>query len=145
MRVKGEFHMSTNKVMLVGRTTRKPQIMENASGVKTVLMTLAVNRGKNKDGEQLVDYIPVKGFVQKSAKSNGPYDFIGKGQLIAIEAQLRSGQFEKEGEMVYTTDIVIDNGGVTLLEKSRKGEVAHEDAPAEVVDVEAISDEDLPF
>ena len=137
--------MSTNKVMLVGRTTREPQIMENASGVKTVLMTLAVNRGKNKDGEQLVDYIPVKGFVQKSAKSNGPYDFIGKGQLIAIEAQLRSGQFEKDGEMIYTTDIVIDNGGVTLLEKSRKGEVAHEDTPAEVVDIESMSDEDLPF
>ena len=137
--------MSTNKVMLVGRTTREPQIMENASGVKTVLMTLAVNRGKNKDGEQLVDYIPVKGFVQKSAKSNGPYDFIGKGQLIAIEAQLRSGQFEKDSKMVYTTDIVIDNGGVTLLEKSRKGEVDHEDAPAEVVNIESMSDEDLPF
>ena len=74
--------MSTNIVMLVGRTVREPEIRPNESGVKTVLMTLAVNRGKNKDGEQLVDYVPVKGFVAKDAKSNGPYDFIGKGQLF---------------------------------------------------------------
>ena len=98
--------MSVNIVSLVGRTTRSPKIMENTNGGKTVLLTLAVNRGKNKDGEQLVDYVPVKGFVAKDAKSNGPYDYIGKGQLVAIEGQLRSGQFEKDGEMVYTTDIV---------------------------------------
>ena len=114
--------MSVNIVSLVGRTTREPQIMENKNGGKTVLITLAVNRGKNKDGEQLVDYIPVKGFVAKDAKSNGPYDYIGKGQLVAIKGQLRSGSFEKDGETVYTTDVIIDNGGVTLLEKSRKEE-----------------------
>lgn len=114
--------MSTNLVLLTGRTTRKPQIMENESGVKTVLMTLAVNAGKNKDGEQIVNYVPVKAFVTKDAKSNGPYDFIGKGQLISVEAEVRSGQYEKAGETVYTTDIIIRNGGVTLLEKSRKDE-----------------------
>ena len=137
--------MSVNIVSLVGRTTRSPKIMENKNGGKTVLLTLAVNRGKNKDGEQLVDYIPVKGFVAKDAKSNGPYDYIGKGQLVAIEGQLRSGQFEKDGEMVYTTDIVINNGGVTLLEKSRVAD--DKEAPAEEapVDVEAVLEEDLPF
>ena len=114
--------MSTNIVMLVGRTVREPEIRENESGVKTVLMTLAVNRGKDRDGNQLVDYVPVKAFVSKEAKTNGPYDFIGKGQLISVEAQLRSGQFEKDGEMVYTTDVVINNGGVSLIEKSRKDE-----------------------
>lgn len=114
--------MSTNIVMLVGRTVREPEIRPNESGVKTVLMTLAVNRGKNKDGEQLVDYVPVKGFVAKDAKSNGPYDFIGKGQLISIQGKLRSSSYEKEGETIYTTDVIIDNGGVSLIEKSRKDE-----------------------
>ena len=114
--------MSTNIVAIIGRTVRKPEIRENESGVKTVLMTLAVNRGKNKDGEQLVDYIPVKGFVAKDAKSNGPYDYIGKGQLVAIQGKLRSGSYEKDGETMYTTDVIIDNGGVSLLERSRKEE-----------------------
>lgn len=141
--------MSVNIVSLVGRTVRAPKIMDNKNGGKTVLMTIAVNRGKDKKGEPMVDYIQTKAFVSKDAKSNGPYDFIGKGQLIAVEAQLRSGQYEKDGEMVYTSDVVINNGGVSLLERSRVAEgdteVAHEDTPTEVVDVDAISDEDLPF
>lgn len=138
--------MSTNIVALIGRTTRSPKIMDNKNGGKTVLMTLAVNRGKDRDGKQLVDYIQVKGFVAKDAKNNGPYDYIGKGQLISIEAQLRSGSYEKDGEMVYTTDVVINNGGVSLIERSRTSE-GDAEAPADEaqVDVEAISDEDLPF
>ena len=114
--------MSTNIVSLVGRTVRKPEIRENESGVKTVLMTLAVNRGKDREGNQLVDYVPVKGFVSKDAKSNGPYDYIGKGQLVSIQGKLRSSSYEKDGETIYTTDVIIDNGGVSLLEKSRKDE-----------------------
>ena len=138
--------MSVNIVSLVGRTVRAPKIMDNKNGGKTVLMTLAVNRGKDKKGEPMVDYIQIKGFVAKDAKSNGPYDYIGKGQLIAIEAQLRSGSYEKDGEMVYTTDVVINNGGVSLLERSRANE-SDSEAPAEdaPVDVESMSDEDLPF
>lgn len=139
--------MSTNVVILTGRTVRELEIMPNKNGSKTVLMTLAVNRGKDRDGKQLVDYIQTKAFVAKDAKSNGPFDYIGKGQLVSIEAQLRSGSYEKDGKTIYTTDVIINNGGVTLLEGSRvaKGdaEVAHEEAP--VVDEAPISDEDLPF
>ena len=138
--------MSTNVVILTGRTVRELEIMPNKNGSKTVLMTLAVNRGKDSDGNQLVDYIQTKAFVAKDAKSNGPFDYIGKGQLVSVEAQLRSGSYEKEGKTIYTTDVIINNGGVSLLEGSRvaKGEV--EAAPAEpVVDEAPISDEDLPF
>jgi single-stranded DNA-binding protein len=139
--------MSTNVVILTGRTAREPKIEENKNGGKTVLMTIAVNRGKNSKGEQMVDYINTKAFIAKDAKSNGPYDYIGKGQLITVEAQLRSGSYEKDGKTVYTTDVVINNGGVSLLERSRvaKGDAegAHEEEP--VVDADAIGEEDLPF
>lgn len=138
--------MSTNVVILTGRTVRELEIMPNKNGSKTVLMTLAVNRGKDRDGKQLVDYIQTKAFVAKDAKSNGPFDYIGKGQLISVEAQLRSGSYEKDGKTVYTTDVIINNGGVTLLEGSRVAKGEAEAAPAEpVVDEAPISDEDLPF
>lgn len=138
--------MSTNVVILTGRTVRELEIMPNKNGSKTVLMTLAVNRGKDRDGNQLVDYIQTKAFVAKDAKSNGPFDYIGKGQLISVEAQLRSGSYEKDGKTVYTTDVIINNGGVTLLEGSRVAKGEAEAAPAEpVVDEAPISDEDLPF
>ena len=138
--------MSTNVVILTGRTVRELEIMPNKNGSKTVLMTLAVNRGKDRDGKQLVDYIQTKAFVAKDAKSNGPFDYIGKGQLITVEAQLRSGSYEKDGKTIYTTDVIINNGGVTLLEGSRVAKGDAEAAPAEPgVDEAPISDEDLPF
>lgn len=138
--------MSTNVVILTGRTVRELEIMPNKNGSKTVLMTLAVNRGKDRDGKQLVDYIQTKAFVAKDAKSNGPFDYIGKGQLVSVEAQLRSGSYEKEGKTIYTTDVIINNGGVTLLEGSRVAKGDADAAPAEpVVDEAPISDEDLPF
>ena len=138
--------MSTNVVILTGRTVRELEIMPNKNGSKTVLMTLAVNRGKDRDGKQLVDYIQTKAFVAKDAKSNGPFDYIGKGQLVSVEAQLRSGSYEKEGKTIYTTDVIINNGGVTLLEGSRVAKGEAEAAPTEpVVDEAPISDEDLPF
>lgn len=138
--------MSTNVVILTGRTVRELEIMPNKNGSKTVLMTLAVNRGKDRDGNQLVDYIQTKAFVAKDAKSNGPFDYIGKGQLISVEAQLRSGSYEKDGKTIYTTDVIINNGGVTLLEGSRVTKGDAEAAPEEpVVDEAPISDEDLPF
>ena len=138
--------MSTNVVILTGRTVRELEIMPNKNGSKTVLMTLAVNRGKDRDGNQLVDYIQTKAFVAKDAKSNGPFDYIGKGQLITVEGQLRSGSYEKGGKTIYTTDVIINNGGVTLLEGSRVAKGDAEAAPAEpMVDEAPISDEDLPF
>lgn len=138
--------MSTNVVILTGRTVRELEIMPNKNGSKTVLMTLAVNRGKDRDGNQLVDYIQTKAFVAKDAKSNGPFDYIGKGQLVSVEAQLRSGSYEKEGKTIYTTDVIINNGGITLLEGSRVAKGDADAAPAEpVVDEAPISDEDLPF
>lgn len=138
--------MSTNLVVLTGRTVRELEIMPNKNGSKTVLMTLAVNRGKDRDGNQLVDYIQTKAFVAKDAKSNGPFDYIGKGQLVSVEAQLRSGSYEKDGKTIYTTDVIINNGGVSLLEGSRVAKGEAEVAQAEpVVDEAPISDEDLPF
>ena len=134
--------MSINNVSLVGRTTRTPKILENKNG-KTVLLTLAVERSyKDKEGNRPVDYVQVKGFIPAGAKSNGPFDYIGKGQLIAIEGEVRSSVFEKDGETVYSQDIIIKQNGVHLIERSKvdnKGEATEETV------VEPEIEEELPF
>ena len=87
--------MSLNVVSIAGRLVRDPEIVPNKKG-KTVLFTLAVERGyKDADGNRPVDFIPVKAFVREGAKSNGPYDHMVKGQIIAVKAELRATQFEK--------------------------------------------------
>lgn len=138
--------MSLNSVQLVGRIAREPKIMDNKKG-KTVLLTLAVERSyKSEDGTRPVDYIPVKAFIREGAKSNGPFDYMTKGQLMSIEAELRATQFEKDGEKVYGLDVVVTNGGVSLMNRPAEAGKTEAKAPAEdAADVLAIADEDLPF
>lgn len=140
--------MSINSVTLVGRTTRDPKIIENKNGGKTVLFTVAVERNyKDSEGNRPTDFVPVKAFIQDKAKSNGPYDYLKKGQLIAVEAELRSSQYEKDGETVYGLDVVVKQSGLTLLERA-KGAAApaaeKAEAPAEDAVLE-LSEDDLPF
>lgn len=140
--------MSVNTSTLVGRLTRDPQIMENKAG-KTVLFTMAVERSyKDKDGNRPVDFIPVKAFITDKAKSNGPFDYMKKGQLVAIEAELRSSQYEKDGETVYGLDVVVKQNGVSLLDRPKgAASVKEEDAevPAQEPAEMEISEDELPF
>lgn len=142
--------MSVNVSTLVGRLTRDPQIIDNKNGGKTVLFTVAVERSyKDKDGNRPTDFVPVKAFVQDKAKSNGPYDYMKKGQLVAVEAELRSSQYEKDGETVYGLDVVVKQNGITLLDRpkgSASTTPAEEKAPVSEPNTEMeISEDDLPF
>ena len=137
--------MSLNAVQLIGRLAREPKIVDNKKG-KTVLLTLAVERSyKSEDGTRPVDYVPVKAFIREGAKSNGPFDFMKKGQLVSIEAELRATQYQKEGETVYGLDVVVTNGGVSLMNVPADKAEATEAPTQDAADVLAIADEDLPF
>ena len=109
--------MSLNNVSLAGRLVRDPEIVENKKG-KTVLFTVAVERNyKDSDGNRPVDYVPVKAFIREGAKSNGPYDYMVKGQIVAIKAELRSTQYQKDGETIYGLDVVVANNGISLYDR----------------------------
>ena len=116
--------MSLNTVSLAGRLVRDPEIVENKKG-KTVLFTVAVERNyKTEDGTRPVDFVPVKAFVREGAKSNGPFDYMVKGQLVAIQAELRATQYQKDGETVYGLDVVVSNNGMTLLDRPASAKAA---------------------
>ena len=116
--------MSLNTVSLAGRLVRNPEIVENKKG-KTVLFTVAVERNyKDSEGNRPVDFVPVKAFVREGAKSNGPYDHMVKGQIIAVKAELRATQFEKEGETVYGLDVVVSNNGISLYDRPASAKAA---------------------
>ena len=137
--------MSLNAVQLIGRLTRTPKIVDNKKG-KTVLLTLAVERSyKDSEGNRPVDYVPVKAFIREGAKSNGPFDYMVKGQLVSIEAELRATQYQKDGETVYGLDVVVTNSGVSLMNRPAEKAEATEAPAQDAADVLAIADEDLPF
>ena len=95
-----------NTVLLLGRLTKDPVVSMSQGGTKIARYTLAVNRMKKQDGTQDADFINCICF-NKSADFVERY--LGKGMKIAIRGRIQTGSYQdKNGQKVYTTDIVVD-------------------------------------
>lgn len=96
-----------NNVTLVGRTTRAPKIIKNSDDSHKVMFTLAVSDNYKTKGKVLAQYVPVQAFLPKDSPMLAMYESIEKGQLLGVSAQLRSVNYEKDGERVYEIQIQI--------------------------------------
>ena len=107
-----------NKVVLIGRLTKDPDLMHTQSGIAVARFTLAVDRGfKSQDGEKQTDFIPItvwRGTAENCAK------YLAKGRLVAVAGRIQTGSYEKDGQRHYTTEVVADE--VRFLEWGEKRE-----------------------
>lgn len=97
-----------NKVILMGRLTRDPEIRASvATNTTTARFTLAVDRRFKKEGEQqTADFISCVAFG-KTAEFIERY--LHQGTKIAVVGRIQTGSYtNKDGNKVYTTDIVIE-------------------------------------
>ena len=93
-----------NSVMLIGRLTSEPDVRQGQYGA-VVHYTLAVDRGKNKQGEQETDF-PRCVCFEKSAEF--ARDYLHKGMKIAVEGSIKTGSYQgQNGQTVYTTEVQI--------------------------------------
>lgn len=91
----------------IGRITKDPELRQTQSGVAVVRFTLAVDRQfKNANGEKETDFLSCQGW-RKTAELIGQY--CAKGSLVGIQGEVRTGSYEKNGQRVYTTDIMVNN------------------------------------
>lgn len=98
-----------NRVIIMGRLVRDPDVRVSQSGTKVVRYTLAVDRRRKGDNsaEQSADFISCIAFG-KGADFAELY--LHKGMKIAIEGRIQTGSYtDKEGHKVYTTDIIVDS------------------------------------
>lgn len=94
-----------NQVALIGRLTKDVEINGNAS-VATARFTLAINRGKDKNGKDLgADYPSITCFG-KTAELASKY--LSKGRQCAVMGRIQTGSYEKDGNKVYYTSVVAD-------------------------------------
>ena len=107
-----------NRVVLVGRLTKDPELRYTPSGIATVRFTIAVNRtftGQN--GEKEADFINCVAW-RKQAENLANYQ--RKGNLIGVEGRIQTGSYEgQDGKRVYTTDVVADS--IQFLESRNAG------------------------
>ena len=113
-----------NKTVLMGRLTADPQVRysqgDNATAVARY--TLAVNRKFKKDGEPTADFIPCVVFG-KSAEFAEKY--FRKGMQVAISGRIQTGSYtNKDGQKVYTTDVVVEEQEFAESKSAASGETA---------------------
>lgn len=101
-----------NKVILIGRLTRDPEMRTTASGMNVTRFSIAVNRTyQDQNGERGVDYINCVAW-RKQAENIAKY--CTKGTQVAVDGRIQTGSYDaQDGSKRYTTDIVCDN--VTFL------------------------------
>jgi single-strand DNA-binding protein len=97
-----------NKVFLVGRLTRDPELRYTSAGVPVARFTVAVSRPQRKDSgaNPEADFIRVAAW-RKLAEICGEY--LKKGKLISIEGRLQISSFEKNGKNVKSAEVIADN------------------------------------
>lgn len=100
-----------NKVILMGRLTRDPEIRysQGESSVAVARFTLAVDRRFRREGanEQTADFISCVAFG-KTAEFMERYTH--QGTKLVVEGRIQTGSYtNKDGNKVYTTDVVVEN------------------------------------
>ena len=134
-----------NKVMLVGRITRDPEARQNGEST-VVRFTIAVNRKfKNAEGNYDADFISCVAFG-KTAEFVEKY--FKKGSAIGICGRIQTGSYtNKDGQKVYTTDVVVDDAEFVESKNAAAGSSAATPAPgtAGFANIPDGIDEELPF
>lgn len=97
-----------NRVVLVGRLVRDPELRRTPSGVSVVNFTIAVdNRFAKQDSPNKTDFIPCVVF-NKTAEITAQY--ARKGTLVGVEGRISTRNYENnEGKKVYVTEVTVDN------------------------------------
>lgn len=96
-----------NRVVLVGRLTRDPELRRTGNGHAVTSFTIALNRNYTvQEGQPQADYISCVVW-NKGAENTAQY--CSKGSLVGIEGRLQSRSYDdKDGKRVYVTEVVCD-------------------------------------
>ena len=92
-----------NKVILLGRLTKDPEVRYTDSGKAVCRFTLAVQRPFKTEGGEDADFFPVI-LWDKNAETCG--NSVSKGQRLLVEGRLQVRSFDYKGEKKYVTEVV---------------------------------------
>jgi single-strand DNA-binding protein len=129
---KGEASM-VNRVILVGRLTRDPELVTTPKGTTLAKLRLATNTyGKDDDGNRAED-VQYHSLVAFGRLAEICQEYLSRGRLIYAEGKLRSREWDgKDGLRRYTTEVTLDNMQM-LGPKPESGAEAEASVPTEPV------------
>lgn len=123
---------------MIGRLTKDPELRyTSGTQMAVATFTLAIDRGKDKNGESKGADFPRVMVFGKSAENCEK--FLKKGRLVGIQGRIRTGSYENDyGNKVYTTDVIADR--VEFLEWGDKPQESSQ-SPSGFAEL----NEDIPF
>lgn len=133
-----------NSVSLIGRLTRDIELKYTPSGTAMGRFVLARNRRvPNQNGVREVDFISCI-IWNKGAENLARYT--RKGSLIGVQGRLQTGSYDnKQGQKVYTTDVVVENFDFLESAKDKDNNVPSNRENQNDYENFDIDDDDLPF
>lgn len=154
-----------NKVLLVGRLTRDPELRTTPGGMAVTRFSIAVSQNfTNKNGERGADFINCSAWGRQA---DNIAKYCRKGTLVSAEGRIRTSSYDaQDGSKRYTTEVVCDtvnflsSKGSTGNSESTNSFVSQDDImnsmPMETADLTedpfksfgeeiTLSSDDLPF
>ena len=98
-----------NKVILMGRLTRDPEIRYSQGNDQMAIAryTLAVDRRFNRNGDQTADFINCVAFGRSAEFAE---KYLKQGTKIVATGRIQTGSYtNKDGQKIYTTDVVVED------------------------------------
>lgn len=132
-----------NLVLISGRLTKDPEVRyTTGTQMAVAVFTLAIDRGKDKNGEDMgADFIPVKVFGKQAENCER---FLGKGCRVSVQGRIQTGSYEKDGQKVYTTDVIAQR--VEFIDfKDKTPQNSNESETEGVAGFARVDDSEVPF
>ena len=134
-----------NLVLISGRLTKDPEVRyTTGTQMAVAVFTLAIDRGKDKNGEDMGADFPRVTVFGKQAENCERY--LAKGCRVAVQGKIQTGSYEdKNGQKVFTTDVIAQRVEfIDFKEKTPQNtnQSAYNDNPP---GYSSLSEDDIPF
>lgn len=137
-----------NVVVLVGNLTKAPEIRYTGSGLAVCTFSIAVNRGKDKTGNDRGADFPRITAYNKTAENCSR--FLDKGSKVCVVGKISTGSYTKDdGTKVYTTDVIANTVEFLSSPNSQGNYQGGNNQPVDLEGIpdgfEMIDDSEIPF
>ena len=137
-----------NKVILVGRITKDPELKNTQSGTSFVNFTIAVNRPVSQNADQNASNADFINCVIWNKQAENLAKYVKQGSLIGVEGRIQTRSYESNGTTRYITEVLCDN--VQFLETKKDVKEKQQDETSNDEDpfagkINSVDNNDLPF
>lgn len=136
--------MALNKIVLMGRMTRDPELHTTGSGTPVVTFSLAVDRDtKNQDGERETDFIDV---VAWRSTATFVSQYFSKGRMAVVEGRLQIRDWtDKDGGKRRSAEVIANNVYFGDTKRDSDGGPVQSASSGQNAAATDYSDDALPF